>query len=115
MSSQQAVASLSLSLSMWWIAWLTTSHSSDSVLPSPSTISFGCRRFLRRGAYNTYLIERVRALSGFEVCVPENKIVEFKEALIFALLGVLRVEGRNNCLASVTGADRDHCSGELYE
>ena len=57
----------------------------------------------------------MRALSGFEVCVPENKIVEFKEALIFALLGVLRVEGRNNCLASVTGADRDHCSGELYE
>ena len=78
-------------------------------------MSFGFGRFLRRGAYNTYLIERVRALSGFEVCVPENKIVEFKEALIFALLGVLRVEGRNNCLASVTGADRDHCSGELYE
>ena len=79
-------------------------------------MSFGFSRFLRSGAYNTYLIERVRALSGFEVCVPENKmIVEFKEALIFALLGVLRVEGRNNCLASVTGADRDHCSGELYE
>ena len=50
-----------------------------------------------------------------DVCVPDNMIVEFKEALIFALLGVLRLEGTNNCLASVTGAERDHSSGDVYE
>jgi anhydro-N-acetylmuramic acid kinase len=40
--------------------------------------------------------------------------VEYKEALIFALLGVLKVQGKNNCLSSVTGAERDHCSGESF-
>jgi len=68
------------------------------------------------GAYNTFLVERIRTLSGFdEVCVPDPEIVEFKEALIFGLLGVLRLEGINNCLSSVTGAQRDHCSGDLHQ
>jgi anhydro-N-acetylmuramic acid kinase len=42
-------------------------------------------------------------------------LVEFKEALIFALLGVLKLENLPNCLASVTGARQDHASGMLYQ
>ena len=44
----------------------------------------------------------------------EKKLIEYKEALIFALLGVLRVENKINCLASVTGANSDHSSGKIY-
>ena len=66
------------------------------------------------GAYNDYLLERLRARTDLRVCVPDKDIVEYKEALIFGLLGVLRVRGINNCLASVTGARYDHCRGDVY-
>ena len=70
-----------------------------------------------RGAYNAFLIERVRHIAGpmMQILVPQKQVVDFKEALIFALLGVLRMENANNCLASVTGASRDHCSGDVYQ
>jgi anhydro-N-acetylmuramic acid kinase len=67
------------------------------------------------GAYNTYLLERVRFRESVKLVVPDAKLVEFKEALIFGLLGVLKLENLPNCLASVTGARQDHASGMLYE
>ncbi|MDG1573264.1 anhydro-N-acetylmuramic acid kinase [Robiginitalea sp. M366] len=68
------------------------------------------------GALNTYLVECIgRELPGVEVVVPEAQLIAFKEALVFALLGALRMEGQVNVLASVTGARRDSCSGELFE
>jgi anhydro-N-acetylmuramic acid kinase len=66
------------------------------------------------GAYNSFLIERIRSLTREEIIVPENHIVEFKEALIFALLGALRLKNKVNVLNSVTGAKRDSCSGTVY-
>lgn len=66
------------------------------------------------GAYNTFLMERLRSIKGLEVIIPESSLVEFKEALVFGLLGVLRLEGKNNCLASVTGASKNHSSGVVY-
>lgn len=66
------------------------------------------------GANNKYLIERFMFYSSAELVIPSPLIVEYKEALVFGLLGVLRVRGENNCLASVTGAERDHCSGILH-
>jgi len=66
------------------------------------------------GAFNDCLISRIDALSGAEVVIPSKEIIEFKEALIFALLGVLRNEEEANCLKSVTGARRDHSSGLIY-
>lgn len=70
------------------------------------------------GAYNHFLIELMRqelVPSGISLIVPEKSIIEYKEALVFALLGVLRLRKEVNCLASVTGARRDSCSGQLYE
>lgn len=67
------------------------------------------------GAYNTFLIESVRKIKNMNVIIPEPHLVEFKEALVFGLLGVLRLEGENNCLASVTGAHKDHSSGVIYK
>jgi anhydro-N-acetylmuramic acid kinase len=66
------------------------------------------------GAHNRFLSERVKSLVSAEIIIPSKEIIDFKEALIFAFLGVLRLSGRNNCLASVTGASEDHCSGAIH-
>ena len=66
------------------------------------------------GAYNGFLMERLRFRESVTLIIPDPKLVEFKEALVFALLGVLKVEGLPNCLASVTGAKQDHSSGMTF-
>jgi len=68
------------------------------------------------GAYNTFLIERTQYhLPNMEVIIPDTKLLEFKEALIFALLGVLKLRGEINVLSSVTGAKMDHSSGTILK
>lgn len=66
------------------------------------------------GARNKYLIERLQARTKHEVVVPEKQIIDYKEALVFAFLGLLRMEGKTNVLASVTGAESDSCSGKIW-
>jgi len=66
------------------------------------------------GAYNDFLINRIIFHSKAELIIPDYRTIEFKEALIFALLGVLRLRNENNIMYSVTGASKDHCSGEIY-
>lgn len=65
------------------------------------------------GAHNAFFIERLRATVQAEVVVPDASIIEFKEALVFAYLGLLRLLEQPNCLASVTGASRDNMGGKL--
>ena len=66
------------------------------------------------GAFNTFLMERIKSYTTNNVVVPEKRLVEFKEALIFAFLGVLRFRNEVNCLASVTGAKQDNIGGSVY-
>ena len=66
------------------------------------------------GAYNTYLISRIKFYTSPEIIIPPKDIVEFKEALVFSLLGVLKDRNEVNCLASVTGAYKDHSSGKVF-
>lgn len=66
------------------------------------------------GAFNSFLIERIKANTTAEIVIPPKDIINFKEAIIFAFLGVLRVKNINNCLASVTGAKNDSCGGIVY-
>ena len=66
------------------------------------------------GAKNGFLISRLRRLSpDCEVTVPSDDIIDYKEAIIFALLGYLRLNGKTNCLKSVTGAAQDNIGGNL--
>lgn len=65
------------------------------------------------GAKNNYLIERIRTLSKHEIVIPDTMTIDYKEALIFAFLGVLKMEGKVNVLSSVTGASSDSSSGNI--
>lgn len=64
------------------------------------------------GAFNSFLLELL-ATSGANLFVPGEMIVKYKEALIFAFLGLLRLRNEINCLSSVTGASGDSSSGTL--
>jgi len=68
------------------------------------------------GAYNDFLIECMKLQAPeIEITIPSSKILEYKEALIFALLGVLKLRNEINVLSSVTGAKNDHSSGLVYQ
>ena len=67
------------------------------------------------GTYNDFLMERMQFhMPQLEIIIPDKKTIEFKEALIFGLLGVLRLRNEINALSSVTGAKYDHSSGVIY-
>jgi anhydro-N-acetylmuramic acid kinase len=68
------------------------------------------------GAYHTFFIQELtRELKGEILLYPaDSQLIEFKEALIFGFLGVLRSEGENNCLRSVTGASQDSSGGMIF-
>ena len=67
------------------------------------------------GAFNGFLIEQLKSHSNCNFVIPEKQLIDFKEALIFALLGVLKLREEINVLSSVTGAKIDHSSGRIYE
>ncbi|HEX4887862.1 MAG TPA: anhydro-N-acetylmuramic acid kinase [Luteibaculaceae bacterium] len=67
------------------------------------------------GAYNTFFIDQLKAMHPALVFeIPDPKLIEFKEALIFAFLGVLRWRNEINVWKSVTGSSRSHSAGAIY-
>jgi anhydro-N-acetylmuramic acid kinase len=69
------------------------------------------------GAFNDFLIERLKnALEIFniDVIVPDDKLVKFKEALIMALLGVLRWREADTVINTATGAKRSSIGGAVW-
>ena len=82
-------------------------HARESISKGPIMITGG-------GALNEFLIERIRDLSQREVYLPEQQIVEYKEALVIAFIALLRMTGQTNCLASVTGASKDNTGGAWH-
>ncbi len=64
--------------------------------------------------FNDFLIELVSNKIEGNVIIPDKQIIEFKEAIIFAFLGVLRMENIPNCLKTVTGAKKDNIGGSVY-
>lgn len=66
------------------------------------------------GAKNKYLMTRMQSLlPSCKIAIPSDLIIDYKEAIIFALLGYLRLQNRTNCLNSVTGAHCDNCGGDI--
>jgi len=67
------------------------------------------------GAYNDFLIEQMQEmLPQLQLFIPDRKTLEYKEALIFGLLGVLKLRNEINVLSSVTGAKHNHSSGIIF-
>ncbi len=66
------------------------------------------------GAFNKTLISHIRTHTLAEVIVPDDSVVNYKEALAFGLLGILRVQNKTNVIAAATGAKSDSVSGSLY-
>lgn len=67
------------------------------------------------GAYNSFLIECLKAQSKANFILPNDELINYKEALIFAYLGVLRMQDQVNVLSEVTGASRDSIGGAIYQ
>lgn len=66
------------------------------------------------GALNAFLMKRIMVNSQANFILANNKLIEYKEALIFGFLGVLNIENQINCLASVTGAKRNSIIGKYF-
>ncbi|MAD13186.1 MAG: anhydro-N-acetylmuramic acid kinase [Flavobacteriaceae bacterium] len=66
------------------------------------------------GAHNKFLVSSLKSKTQAKIIIPSKELIDYKEALIFGLLGLLRVLNINNCLSSVTGSKNDHCSGKIF-
>jgi anhydro-N-acetylmuramic acid kinase len=66
------------------------------------------------GTFNTFLINKIKANTKSIFVIPDSKIIEYKEALVFAFLGVLRVRNEINILKTVTGALSNSIGGALH-
>ena len=69
------------------------------------------------GVHNKFLIERLKELingQGIEVIIPDDELTDYKEAIVMALIGVLRWREENNVFSSVTGAKRDSIGGAVW-
>ncbi len=68
------------------------------------------------GAHNTFLIECIKhaIASDVTIIIPDNETIDFKEALIFAFLGLRYVRKETNCKSSVTGASADSPGGSIH-
>ncbi|WP_298505849.1 anhydro-N-acetylmuramic acid kinase [uncultured Maribacter sp.] len=68
------------------------------------------------GALNSFLIDTLKKelQNSTTVVIPSKTVIEFKEALIFALMGVLKHQNKTNVLSTVTGAIKDSVSGIVY-
>ena len=67
------------------------------------------------GAFNKFLISKIKNKSLAKFIIPKPEIINFKEAIIFGFLGVLKLRNEINCLSSITGAIKDHCSGVIFK
>jgi len=83
---------------------------SKVAIPNPKMLATG------GGAHNSFLVERIKANidHSIEVVIPDPQLIDFKEALVMALIGILRWREEPNVLASVTGASRDSIGGAVW-
>jgi anhydro-N-acetylmuramic acid kinase len=66
------------------------------------------------GVHNRFLVELLKNKCRADLFIPGKQLIDFKEAIVFAYLGLLRHLDRTNVLASVTGAVSDTCAGIIH-
>ncbi len=103
-----------LSLDVRDILATATEHIASQIVKSTDMLEKSKMLITGGGAKNNYLVERISELSKHEVVIPDTMIIDYKEALIFAFLGTLKMEGKINVLSSVTGATSDSSSGTVH-
>ena len=83
---------------------------------SSSLNGFNARQILVTGggAYNSYLIKKIRDKTTGDLVLPDQEIMDFKEALVFGFLAILRAHNIDNVMASCTGARKNSCTGVVY-
>ncbi len=89
-------------------------HIARQIAKQLDVIGVGKALFTGGGVYNVFLIKEIKKYTSTTIVVPDPTVVEYKEALIFSFLGVLRLRDEPNCLKSVTGASRNHSSGNIF-
>jgi len=89
-------------------------HIADQILRSLDKFNIKSVLITGGGALNSYLIDLIKKDFDGNVLLPSREIIDFKEAIAFAFLGLLRLENINNVYASVTGAESDSCSGVIF-
>lgn len=89
-------------------------HVSDQLVQATEQYPKGQILITGGGAHNVFLIELFSEKTKHKTIVPSAQIIDFKEAVIFAFLGVLRLRHEVNCLKSVTGVHHDHSGGVIY-
>lgn len=91
-----------------------TEHIARQVAAAASVVPFSTLLATGGGARNHFLMQRIGHHCQHNINIPEPLLIDYKEALVFAFLGVLRLHGSNNCLASVTGAHADNRGGSIW-
>ncbi|MBP1673306.1 MAG: anhydro-N-acetylmuramic acid kinase [Bacteroidetes bacterium] len=66
------------------------------------------------GAFNSYLIEKLNQKTECQLVIPDQQTIQYKEAILFAFLGYLRLHQKINTLSAVTGAQEDSIGGAVY-
>jgi len=89
-------------------------HVSDQLALATDEFSKGRMLITGGGAHNVFLIELISEKTKHKIMVPSAQIIDFKEAVIFAFLGVLRLRHEINVLKSATGAHHNHSGGTIY-
>lgn len=90
-------------------------HVKDVMVNEFKSLGDGEVLFTGGGVYNSYLMDLLKDNLTQNVHIPNKNLIEYKEALVFALLGALRIENKANCWKSVTGAEKDSSSGVVHE
>jgi len=94
-----------------------TNHIADEIMKALSLIDSDKNKKVLvtgGGAKNKFLISRLSEISPYQIIIPDQMLLDYKEALIFAFMGVLKSKNEINCLASVTGANQNSSSGIIF-
>jgi anhydro-N-acetylmuramic acid kinase len=83
-------------------------------IAAKTTNSKGSMLITGGGAFNSYLIQRIRFYVSVKIVVPEETMIQFKEAYVFAFLGLMRYLEIDNTWSTITGASRSSCGGAIY-